>query len=376
MRRLTCLLLAACTLAAQEFPRGKVIERVTVRDHDDQSYALYLPSNYSPDRPWPILYCLDPGARGRVPVERFSQAAEKSGFLVVGSNNSRNGPIAVSDTAIRLMLADTGTRFAIDESRIYAAGLSGGARLALAWASNGRIKGVVASSAGFGAASPPKQIPFLIFATAGYDDFNYDELYRMSRELAKRGTPHRFREFEGGHEWLPAPLAAEALEFFLGHVPPQPAPASKEEEKLAAQFDRLSREAVTAEDGARLTLIRQLQKDAASPDDSGARRVARRVIGGLNVGALEQGRELMSNHNYSAAARIYETSVLLRPENANAWYTLATAQAGAGNSRRALEALEQAAQHGFHDAGRVEQEPLFAKLRRDARFQALLQKMR
>src|SRR5689334_10152754 len=73
MRRSGWLALwAAWGLTAQELPRGQVLERVTVQDDERQSYALYVPANYSPDRAWPILYCLDPGARGRVPVERFA----------------------------------------------------------------------------------------------------------------------------------------------------------------------------------------------------------------------------------------------------------------------------------------------------------------
>ena len=67
----------AMALAAQELPRGQVIERVAVGGDERQSYALFVPSNYSAERAWPILYCLDPGARGRVPVERFAEAAEK-----------------------------------------------------------------------------------------------------------------------------------------------------------------------------------------------------------------------------------------------------------------------------------------------------------
>ena len=56
-----------------------------------QSYALYLPSAYSGDRRWPIIYCFDPGARGPVPVRLF-RAAEKYGYILVCSNNSHNGP--------------------------------------------------------------------------------------------------------------------------------------------------------------------------------------------------------------------------------------------------------------------------------------------
>src|SRR5215213_5363508 len=49
---------------AEELPRGRVVERVATAKDLAQTYALYLPSNYSPARRWPVLYCFDPGARG------------------------------------------------------------------------------------------------------------------------------------------------------------------------------------------------------------------------------------------------------------------------------------------------------------------------
>src|SRR5262245_13386449 len=60
---------------SQDLPLGKVVERVVCLKDASQSYALYLPPNYAPDRQWPILYAFDPGARGVRPVERFKDAA-------------------------------------------------------------------------------------------------------------------------------------------------------------------------------------------------------------------------------------------------------------------------------------------------------------
>jgi poly(3-hydroxybutyrate) depolymerase len=353
------------------------VQQVEVRDHPGQSYAMFVPSNYRADQAWPIVYCLDPGARGRVPVERFAAAAEKAGFLVAGSNNSRNGAIAPSREAIGFMVQDTHERYAIDDARIYAAGLSGGARLALAWAvgQNGRIAGVIACSAGFGSETP-KQLPFKLFATAGVDDFNHDELYRMSRDLARHNVPHRFVEFEGGHEWMPAALAAEAFGFFAGTVPAQAATASKEAERQAADYDRFIAQIQGSDAQERDAAIRQLQKDAAREQDVPARRVARRVIGGISIGSMEAVREFMAQKRYSDAARTAETAVMLRPENAGGWYSLAVTQAANGDTRRAIESLENAVAKGFRGWQRAGQEALLVKVRRDPRFAALLEKMK
>ena len=74
----------------EELPRGTVVDKVACQANPAESYALFLPSNYSADKKWPILYAFDPGARGKIPVTLFKDAAEQYGYIVVGSNNSRN----------------------------------------------------------------------------------------------------------------------------------------------------------------------------------------------------------------------------------------------------------------------------------------------
>src|SRR5262245_36088068 len=122
------LLLAAVTALAVELPPpGKISEDVKCVAEPAQSYALYVPSNYSPDRLWPVIFAFDPGARGRIPVERYQAAAEQYGYIVAGSNQSRNGSWATSEAAIRAMSQDVTQRFAVDEKRFYTAVMSGGA---------------------------------------------------------------------------------------------------------------------------------------------------------------------------------------------------------------------------------------------------------
>ena len=76
---------------SESLPKGQIVDKVVCAKSPEQSYALYLPSTYDAARKWPILYAFDPGARGRLPVAQFKDAAEKYGWIVVGSNNSRNG---------------------------------------------------------------------------------------------------------------------------------------------------------------------------------------------------------------------------------------------------------------------------------------------
>jgi predicted esterase len=374
MRLLVCLAaLGTCAFATEALPKGQVIDRVVCTGEQRQSYALYLPAQYAPERTWPILYCLDPDARGRIPVERFAEAAKRAGWIVAGSNNSRNGPVEAAREAIRWMLEDTHQRFSIDDSRIFAAGLSGGARLALAWAANSGLSGVIACGAGFSAGVIPKQVGFRIYATAGVDDFNFDEVYGMSRELYRRGIPQRFSEFAGGHDWLPDSLTTSALEFLSGRLPPEPPPpVSPVQKKTAERYDRLTGEMARRDDSARRSLIQTLRRDADRPEDGVDRRAARRVLFGSFVSSIEQGNELLAANRYSEAARLWELAVLLHPEFAEGWYNLAASEAGAHEKRRALEALEHAVASGFRDRDRIARDPQWEPLRKEPSYAAAI----
>jgi predicted esterase len=216
---LMVVLLAHATAHAitqtDSIPRGQIVERVEALNDSSQSYALYLPSNYTPSRKWPVLYAFDPGARGRVPVERFKEAAEKYGWIVLGSNNSRNGPWNVVVNAWNAMLADAHQRFAIDDERMYATGFSGGARVAVHIAAGCKcLAGVIANGAGFPTdLAPSPQMHFVFFGAAGVDDFNYPELKSLDEPLTNAGIIHRIQTFEGRHEWPPVSLANAAVEW-------------------------------------------------------------------------------------------------------------------------------------------------------------------
>ena len=197
--------------SAQAFQRGTVIDRVECEQDAAQSYALFLPSNYSHDRQWNLLLGFHPAARGRQIVEKYQAAAEQYGYIVAASNNSRNGPWAVSMAAAQAMTSDVTRRFSIDANRVYLTGMSGGARVAtgIALAGNG-IAGVIASSAGYPDSQPRSKVPFAIFSTAGTEDFNYLEMRLLDRKLA---SPHFLAVFNGGHTLPPDDVAVEAVEW-------------------------------------------------------------------------------------------------------------------------------------------------------------------
>lgn len=216
---LVFLLLATGAAAAAELPRGTVIEKVVSANQPDQAYSLYLPSTYTPERQWPILYAFDARKNGKAVAELFRQAAERYGWIVVSSWSTESDvagdrPLEGNFAAMRALWADTHTRLSIDDRRVYAAGHSGTVRFAcvLALSAPGSIAGVIGASAGFPiGTTPQRNNPFLFFGTYGDRDFNYYEMRDLDQALEAVAVPHRIEGFAGTHEWPPPDLATRAV---------------------------------------------------------------------------------------------------------------------------------------------------------------------
>jgi len=194
--------------------KGKIIDKVICKDDQSLSYCLYLPSNYNIKQNWPIIYCFDPKADGKLPVTLFKDIAEKKGYIIVGSNDSKNGTSADYLSHITdVLFSDTRLKLSIDESRIYVTGFSGGARVACASAlTYGNIAGVIACSAGFQPNQGQPQFEFI--GIAGDSDMNYLEMKILDSTLGNYSLPHQFYVFSGKHHWPPKLYLENAIESF------------------------------------------------------------------------------------------------------------------------------------------------------------------
>lgn len=199
----------------EDFPKGEVIETVIEKLDADQSYSLFLPSNYSTDKTFPVIYIFDAHGAGKLPVTMYKDLAEKYGYILVGSNNSKNGNTwEQSVTIFDKLYADTKNRLAINSQRIYLMGFSGGARVANAITIfNGNVAGVICQ----GAVAPAKNSEnprnnYTHISIAGTDDMNYNELVRYHMiDLAGHNLKNAMITFDGKHEWCPSDVMNEAF---------------------------------------------------------------------------------------------------------------------------------------------------------------------
>jgi hypothetical protein len=201
--------------ADPQIQKGIIIDSVPCK-FKNYSYTLYFPSIYTDSLKWPVLYIFDPAARGKIAVEHFIQAAEKYGYILVCSNNSRNGISwnEISDIVDNLLL-DTRERISIDTNRMYTSGFSGGSRVATMIALNANnIAGVIACGAGFPVyVDVDKNYKFDYFGLVGNRDMNYYEMCDLEKMLENRKITLELQIFNGEHTWPSPELLKDGVEW-------------------------------------------------------------------------------------------------------------------------------------------------------------------
>lgn len=239
----------------------------------DESYELFLPSNYDAKKEWPIVYALDARGDAKAPLETLRAAADELGFIIASSYKSASDESnAPNITAMREMWTATHAKLSIDDKRIYIAGFSGTVRAAviLAMKAPGTVSGIIGAGAGFPPdTEPDPAMKFAFFGTVGRRDFNYSEMQALEKKLSAAGMDHRIEEFDGVHEWMPPALGREALawlairEMRTGARP-----------RDAALIDKLWQEDLARADAMpivpRWRLLQQLGRDYAGLHDTSA----------------------------------------------------------------------------------------------------------
>lgn len=209
------------------FRKGEVIKRVVCAEllksskdinagTDSVTYALYLPSTYSKHKKYPVIFLFDPSGDGSLPIEIYKNLAEKYGYILAASNDSKNGmSLELNKEIIRIFMSDVEQRFSINPQRVYTGGFSGGSRVASSVAIVNRgIAGVMAMGAGFPSLNEPIKNSFNYIGFAGDKDFNMNEMIGLISSMDNSPLRHQLIIFNGKHEWAPLSIAEDAFVWF------------------------------------------------------------------------------------------------------------------------------------------------------------------
>ena len=201
----------ATTTHIPVLPEDTILTQVKALADTTQSYAIYIPDKKGT---LPIIFFFDAHARGALPVKKYHHLARKYGFIIAGSNNSKNGlQKAERNKILYRFMEDVEKRTPFDPARIHVSGFSGGARIASGIGLNNRnIAGVIACAAGFPNERYKPNPDFFFIGIAGNRDFNYLELETLYRQLQALGIKNAFLTFEGKHDWPPEEVMDQAFQ--------------------------------------------------------------------------------------------------------------------------------------------------------------------
>ena len=224
-----CCALSLSSIAQDlNFEKGMLLDTIAVEQSPNESYALYLPDLYDKQLPSGIIFIFDPAGRGRHGIEPFIPASEKYGYILVSSNNCRNSAYDQNFNIAERWFNDVFSKFNIDLKLMYAAGFSGGSRLASTiGVSTGAFKGIVGCGAAFGNTGemPYDSDHFHYVGLVGNKDMNYQEMLQAGEWLDQINMRNTILTFDGRHSWPPSELILKSFDWFylndiiLGDIP-------------------------------------------------------------------------------------------------------------------------------------------------------------
>ena len=184
--------------------KSVVIDTIWIDKNPGESFSLYLPQQYEPEKLSPVIFIFEPMARGKIGIQPFISAAEQYGYILICSNDSKNGTYEVNFEIADNLFSKAISLLQVDPKRIYLAGFSGGGRLATRIAiQSDKIQGVISCGAGLNLKSGglPSTQNFSYVSIIGDEDMNYDELEFTKTYLEKTKTSFELFTFGIEHRW-------------------------------------------------------------------------------------------------------------------------------------------------------------------------------
>lgn len=197
---------------------GTLMDSIYCKNDNTQFYALYVPSSYDHSKLNPIIYIFEPAARAKLPLTLYKDLAEKHGFLLACSYNSKNGPIVINEEAFLKMSNDIKTWLNLDPNMQFTSGFSGGGRFSQLVAQNNQnITGVIAVAGpkGDGALFNESIYKTPYVGIVGNRDMNYLEHIRFQERLNKMGVKNELITYNAAHQWPPKEIFDQAIYWHL-----------------------------------------------------------------------------------------------------------------------------------------------------------------
>ncbi len=191
--------LSACNFPGRNSENLDAVERTdSCSSNPAHSYELYIPPRNKTQQDLPLLVAIDPHGAGYLAMDRLKESVTEYPAVLAASNLIQNNdPDFVRE--LDELIADIKSRYPVGE-HTWLAGFSGGARMALAYAVDHSVDGVIAS----GAFTGPGQLSAIkcpIMGLIGMDDFNFLETARYILDPASLPSGVHIELIRASHAW-------------------------------------------------------------------------------------------------------------------------------------------------------------------------------
>ncbi len=180
--------------------KGSITKNLIVNDTINETYSLYLPSNFDVDSAWPVAFVTDLKGRGDAALSLLISTAEQEGYVLASPNNL-NDSLAISENVLiaNRVLNSVFNTIPTAKYRIYTIGFDEGAMFAsILPAFISELKGVISIGAEIGSFEVlnPKK-PFQFIGIVNRADFNFSSMYESKFHLNKLKFPNELLVFDG-----------------------------------------------------------------------------------------------------------------------------------------------------------------------------------
>ena len=171
--------------------------------------ACYLPKSYDQKQKYAVIFFFDPHAEALQVIEKYKALAERYQCILLASANAKNGlPLEESVQYASHLLSYALQHYSLNNEKIYVAGFSGGAKVAMAFASqNKTVDGVIYCGAAIPVTFPP---PVTLLGFAGIKDMNYADVIDFDKQL--KNNKHYLVEWKGIHAWPDTSVFSDAFD--------------------------------------------------------------------------------------------------------------------------------------------------------------------
>nr|WP_298790960.1 alpha/beta hydrolase [uncultured Allomuricauda sp.] len=196
--------------------KGTILQALPINDSVPDTFSLYLPTNFTTEKKWPLLMVFDLEGKEKQTMSMFLHAAENEGYVLAAPKLSDSISLSSNMLVTGMTLDKVLNMLPIGKSRIYAAGAGSGGRFAnLVPLFAKDVKGALsigASIANIELLSPKR--PFHFIGISNKNNYNYTSMRAMKKVLDRFRFPNQLLLYPLSGEWPGTEYLSKALQYF------------------------------------------------------------------------------------------------------------------------------------------------------------------